>query len=236
MSMASRAWRPSCRAAATREERYEKTPIGCRAHRARKGAPIRALLHARDALQRGRQLPRHAEYSGRSRACHRGGQQALPSRPRADAARAGTHHDSQRLPLAVGQRLLQRASQARGPGLFLRRERVQPRPPHLGSTRRRGPHRRHRLAGDSRLPRSLRAERRLQALAWWLKDHIEHYAEIAFYPRQCAFNIRWYEGPSERSITHVEPSARTLLTKSSMENFAGDHRAAYAGVLPVRAG
>lgn len=74
-----------------------------------------------------------------------------------------------------------------------------------------------------------------KALAWWLKDHIEHYAEIAFYPRQCAFNIRWYEGPSERSITRVEPAARTLLTKSSMENFAGDHRAAYAGILPVRA-
>ncbi len=69
-------------------------------------------------------------------------------------------------------------------------------------------------------------------LAWWIRDHIEHYAEAAFYPWLSAFNIRWYEGPSERAITHTADGARTLLTKDGMDNFAGDHSAHYKGVVP----
>jgi hypothetical protein len=64
-------------------------------------------------------------------------------------------------------------------------------------------------------------------LAWWIRDHVEGYAELAFYPWLCAFNIRWYEGPSERRITYSDPPYREILTEEGMANFAGDHSAAY---------
>jgi len=60
-------------------------------------------------------------------------------------------------------------------------------------------------------------------LAWWIRDHIADYAEVMFFPWQCAFNIRWYEGPSERAIYHDKVSETVLLTKSGMANFEGDH-------------
>lgn len=31
------------------------------------------------------------------------------------------------------------------------------------------------------------------SLAWWIHHHIEDYYEMVFFPKQCAFNIRWYE-------------------------------------------
>jgi hypothetical protein len=68
-------------------------------------------------------------------------------------------------------------------------------------------------------------------LAWWIRDSIEHYAELAFYPWQCAFNIRWYEGPSDKTITSWTPDGTELLTRRDMANFAGDHRALYESAL-----
>jgi len=69
-------------------------------------------------------------------------------------------------------------------------------------------------------------------LAWWIRDHVDNYAEAQFFPSLCAFNIRWYEGPSERSIGFLDPPVRERLTSRSEPNFAGDHSAAYAGVIP----
>ncbi|MFI4987787.1 MAG: peptidase M15 [Alphaproteobacteria bacterium] len=71
-----------------------------------------------------------------------------------------------------------------------------------------------------------------RALGWWIRDHIEHYAEVAFYPWQCAFNIRWYEGPSDQSISHWSEGTRTLLTNAAMTNFPGGHADAYRSIIP----
>lgn len=66
-------------------------------------------------------------------------------------------------------------------------------------------------------------------LAWWIRDNLPGYAEASFYPWLCAFNIRWYEGPSKRAITYHDGREGGLLTESGMENFEGDHGALYPG-------
>lgn len=73
-------------------------------------------------------------------------------------------------------------------------------------------------------------------LAWWIRDHVEHHAEITFFPWQCSFNIRWYEGPSDQAIQRYDLDSRSLLTKRGMANFAGGHDAAYRGIVPWAAG
>lgn len=65
-------------------------------------------------------------------------------------------------------------------------------------------------------------------LAWWIRDHIEHYAEVIFFPTQCAFNIRWYEGPSPRAIYHDKISDEVLLTREGMPSFGEDHSDEYS--------
>lgn len=69
-------------------------------------------------------------------------------------------------------------------------------------------------------------------LAWWIRDHVPDYAEVYFYPWLCAFNIRWYEGPSDQSLRHYDTKIRTLLSKRGEADFDGDHAAAYRGVIP----
>lgn len=69
-------------------------------------------------------------------------------------------------------------------------------------------------------------------LGWWMRDHLEHYAEVIFFPWLCAFNIRWYEGPSERAILFWDSprlDEEEVLTKRGMDNFEGDHAAHYSG-------
>ena len=70
-------------------------------------------------------------------------------------------------------------------------------------------------------------------LAWWIRDHVEHYAEVQFFRPLCAFNIRWYAGPSDRSIGYLDPPARERLTARGEPNFAGDHADAYAHIIPA---
>jgi hypothetical protein len=67
------------------------------------------------------------------------------------------------------------------------------------------------------------------ALAWWIRDNIAAYAEVIFFPWQCSFNIRWYEGPSERAIYYDFPPEEGVLTKNGMDNFEGDHSDLYPG-------
>lgn len=71
---------------------------------------------------------------------------------------------------------------------------------------------------------------RWQPLAWWIRDHLEHYANAFFFSKLCAFNIRWYEGPSDKAIVYLDPPVRELLTKRGEPNFDGDHSALYAEI------
>jgi hypothetical protein len=64
-------------------------------------------------------------------------------------------------------------------------------------------------------------------LAWWICDNIPAYAELIFFPWLCAFNIRWYEGPSDQPILLDDGADETRLTDRTMENFAVDHSAFY---------
>jgi hypothetical protein len=72
---------------------------------------------------------------------------------------------------------------------------------------------------------------RWETLAWWIRDHIEHYANVFFFPKLCAFNIRWYEGPSDKAIVYLDPPLRELLTRRGESNFDGDHSTNYVGIL-----
>ncbi len=69
-----------------------------------------------------------------------------------------------------------------------------------------------------------------EPLAWWIRDHLPDYAEVTFYPWQCVFNIRWYEGPSDQAI-YQDPGPNKgedrVITKKGMDNFEGDHRDRY---------
>ena len=68
-------------------------------------------------------------------------------------------------------------------------------------------------------------------LGWWIRDHLEHYAEVIFYPWLCAFNIRWYEGRSEKAVLWDSPDVdeEEVLTRQGMDNFDGDHGDQYPG-------
>lgn len=66
-------------------------------------------------------------------------------------------------------------------------------------------------------------------LAWWIRDHVPDYDSMQFYPWLCAFNIRWYEGESDQSITISDGEKPELLTRRGMAEFDGDHSHAYPG-------
>jgi hypothetical protein len=69
-----------------------------------------------------------------------------------------------------------------------------------------------------------------EPLAWWIRDHLPEYAEVTFYPWQCVFNIRWYEGEADQAIYEdAGPNMGDdrLITKKGMPNFGLDHRDRY---------
>lgn len=68
-------------------------------------------------------------------------------------------------------------------------------------------------------------------LAWWIRDNIADYAEIFFFPKLCAFNIRWYEGPSDKAIWFLDPPVRELLTRQGEPGFEGDHASFYSSAI-----
>ncbi len=68
-------------------------------------------------------------------------------------------------------------------------------------------------------------------LAWWIRDNLPGYAELYFFRNLCAFNIRWYEGPSDQTICLLDPPTREILTRRGADNFEGDHSAEYASIL-----
>jgi len=71
-------------------------------------------------------------------------------------------------------------------------------------------------------------------LAWWVRDNVPAYAEMFFFKRLGAFNIQWYEGPSDKSIWYLEPPVRELMTKRGAPDFEGDHIQHYAHIIPGR--
>jgi len=68
-------------------------------------------------------------------------------------------------------------------------------------------------------------------LGWWMRDHLDNYAEVQFFRTLCAFNIRWYEGPSDQRIGYLDPPLRQVLTRRGAPDFDGDHSAYYRGVV-----
>jgi hypothetical protein len=68
-------------------------------------------------------------------------------------------------------------------------------------------------------------------LAWWIRDNVPGYANIFFFRRLCAFNIRWYEGGTDKAITFLDPPVREVLTRRGMANFDGEHSHLYADAI-----
>jgi hypothetical protein len=68
-----------------------------------------------------------------------------------------------------------------------------------------------------------------EAMAWWVHDHLP-YSEIEFFPKLCAFNLRWRETPRRRIRSYIPPRMG-VLTKPGMANAEGSHADAYAGFL-----
>jgi hypothetical protein len=75
---------------------------------------------------------------------------------------------------------------------------------------------------------------RWQPLAWWIKDNIEHYSNVFFFPHLCAFNIRWYEGKSDKKIVYLDPPRRDVFTYRGADDFDNDHSEFYEGIIPGR--
>jgi hypothetical protein len=67
-------------------------------------------------------------------------------------------------------------------------------------------------------------------LAWWIHDHLA-YGHLEFYPKLCAFNIQWCEGPARRIDSFIKP--RGCLTKPGLSNHRGDHSNWYEGFPPL---
>lgn len=70
---------------------------------------------------------------------------------------------------------------------------------------------------------------RWEAIAWWVHDHLP-YDEMEFFPKFCAFNVRWRE-IQRRRIQSFIPPRRGVLTKPGMPNHEGDHSGEYAEFL-----
>lgn len=75
-----------------------------------------------------------------------------------------------------------------------------------------------------------------RTLGWWIRDNIPVHDEVIFFDHLCAFNIRWYEGDGDQSISYLptgsaDTSNEELLTRRDMPDFASDHSANYAGVM-----
>lgn len=70
------------------------------------------------------------------------------------------------------------------------------------------------------------------ALAWWIHDRIDAYAEMTFFPKYAAFNISWSENPKHSKfidsyVKNPHTDRRGYLTKQGMDNFTGSHEQFY---------
>ena len=53
-----------------------------------------------------------------------------------------------------------------------------------------------------------------------------------FFPWLCAFNVRWYEGPSDKAIILDDGVDEELLSDKTMANFNEDHSSLYRNFPP----
>jgi len=67
-------------------------------------------------------------------------------------------------------------------------------------------------------------------LAWWIHDNISDHAGMYFFPKLCAFNISWFEGPCNKGIFSYT-SPKGTLTKRGMQNFEGNHSELYSDLI-----
>lgn len=70
------------------------------------------------------------------------------------------------------------------------------------------------------------------ALAWWIHDHVDAYAEMEFFQNYAAFNITWNENPEHPKVIssyvkNPHTGKKGNLTKTGMENFSGSHEPFY---------
>jgi hypothetical protein len=78
------------------------------------------------------------------------------------------------------------------------------------------------------------------ALAWWIHDHVNAYADMTFFPKYAAFNLSWHEngglirdGKADRPkfifsyVKNPHTDKSGYLTKRGMENFTGSHAEFY---------
>lgn len=70
------------------------------------------------------------------------------------------------------------------------------------------------------------------ALAWWIHDRIDAYANMTFFPKYAAFNISWHENPEYSKFIysyvknpHTDKSG--YLTLKGMSNFTLSHEEFY---------
>ena len=70
-----------------------------------------------------------------------------------------------------------------------------------------------------------------RAMAWWIHDHLP-YSQLQFFPKLAAFNIGWRERPRRRIDSFIAP--RGCLTRTGLDNQAGDHSHHYPGFPALR--
>jgi hypothetical protein len=74
------------------------------------------------------------------------------------------------------------------------------------------------------------------ALAWWIHDHIPNYADMEFFRKLAAFNIRWFEDPGyKKSITTYVNNPHTgnkkALVDDGVPSISGPYEPIYRGYL-----
>jgi hypothetical protein len=74
------------------------------------------------------------------------------------------------------------------------------------------------------------------ALAWWIRDRIDAYSEMTFFPKYAAFNITWSENPNVSKaiysyIKNPHTGKSGYLTKKGMDNYSGSHEQFYQAFI-----
>ena len=66
-------------------------------------------------------------------------------------------------------------------------------------------------------------------LAWWIRDNLPDYAEVIFFPRLAAFNIRWYAAEPTKALFYDDGFSpeEILISDPSKADSDGDHSRLY---------
>ena len=65
-------------------------------------------------------------------------------------------------------------------------------------------------------------------LAWWIHDHLEHYSEVWFFPKLCAFNLVWRATPLRRLDSYIAPRGCLLRPGADPDEDIATRRKRYA--------